>query len=280
MARRTQLLAALAMAIAGCDATEAGVNALAAAPDAGKPATTASAGPTATPFPDAGAGSGAPLADAGVAKRTVRFENPLGGPAGNLFVDGDVELSVGATGQMGVLAFDTGGAGQIAFPAETGGLCKSGLHCAILTRKTILFFRGVSAGAEQGSLARVAVKPPADQACNTVSAVLVSCDTQAVVKKLVAGAERDADGWCEHAAVVPPRDYGLCLMVKSGLAVDQTALVDSARLVPDDGTVSPRMGEIWVPDAETTRQLADIGDRIRRTMRFGREVAPAQGDGR
>jgi hypothetical protein len=279
MARRTHLVAALAVAVAGCDATEAGVSALSTAPDAGAPATSASSVPTATPFPDAGAGSGGPLADAGVAKRTVRWENPLGGPAGNLFVDGDVELSVGATGQMGVLAFDTGGAGQVAFPAETGGLCKSGLHCAVLERKTILFLRGAAAGPQQGALVRLAVKPPADQPCNAVNAVLVSCDTQAVVKKLTAQAERDEAGWCEHAATVPPRDYGLCLMVKSTLAVDQTALVDAARLVPDDGTVSPRKGEIWVPDAETARQLADIGDRIRRTMPFGRTPAPARDDG-
>ncbi len=272
-ARATFNLAITAIAMAACGGTEAGVSPLATAPDAAAPAPSASAVPTATPFPDAGGGSGGPLADAGVPRRTVRLVNPLGGPAGNLFVDGDLEFSTlpaGSSGQFGVIGFDTGGAGAKAFAVETGGLCKSGLHCAVMDRKMILFFRGAAASLGQGAIVRLAVKPPADETCNVVTSVLVSCDTQAVVKKLAAPPVRDAAGWCEHAAVVPPRDFGLCLMVKSTLPVDRTALVDAARLVPDDGTVSPETGEIWVPDAETASQLRGLGDHLRRTMPMGR----------
>jgi hypothetical protein len=279
MSARTTILAlALGALAAGCGGTEPGVNPLAATRDGGAPTSSAAAMPTATPFPAEDAGSGAPLADAGVAKRTVKLVNPFGGPAGNLFVDGDFETSTvaaGSSGQFGVQGFDATNGQPRAFAVETGGLCKSGLTCAVVDRTSLLFIRGASASLDRGVVARLAVKPPPNRGCNSVSAVLVACDTQQSAKKLQALPDRGPDGWCEQSAMIPPRDYALCLMVKTTLDAGETALVDAARLVPDDGTVAPRKGEIWVPDAATARELAWIGDHLRKNTRFGRpDAAP------
>jgi hypothetical protein len=269
-ARLVGAVAALALAACGLDPI---ASPLAAAPDASAPAPTTTGAPTATPFPDAGPpGSSAPQADAGTVKRTVAMRNPFGGPAGNLFVDGDVELSAlpaGGSGQYGVLGFDSGGAGAKAFPVETGGLCKSGVHCAIVDKGQILFFRGAAARASAGDVARVSIKPPAGSSCAAVEALLVSCDSQTLVKKLAPPKQPDDAGWCELSGTSPPRDFALCLLVQNGLPAGATALVDAATLVPDDGTIEARKGEIWVPDAATAARLAAIGSYLRRTMPLG-----------
>lgn len=279
MNTRESLCAALAaLALAACGGGESGLSPLSSAPDAAAPTHPAATAPTATPFPDAGpVDPGGPFADAGVVKRTVALRNPFGGPAGNLFVDGDIELSVqptGSSGQFGVLGFDTGGAGAKAFVVETGGLCKSGVHCAVVDSSILLYFRGASANLGDGVVARLAVRPPKGKPCTIVSSVLVACDTQAVVKKLLASPAFDDAGWCNQSATLGPRDFGLCLMVQNTLHADERALVDAATLGPDDGTIAPRLGEIWVPDAQTTSRLSAIGDHLRRTMPLGR-TAPS-----
>ena len=65
--------------------------------------------------------------------RTVETRNPWGGALGNLFVDGDFEFSVvlqGSSPQAGWFAFSNNGQGYVR--GETGGLCKSGMRCAVM----------------------------------------------------------------------------------------------------------------------------------------------------
>ncbi|MBL8741515.1 MAG: hypothetical protein JNK04_10490, partial [Myxococcales bacterium] len=61
--------------------------------------------------------------------RDVYQRNPFGVPLENLLVDGDFELSITreSTGQYGWRRLHNGGLKPT--PAETGGLCKSGLRC-------------------------------------------------------------------------------------------------------------------------------------------------------
>lgn len=279
MKAREGLCVSLAfVALAACGGGESGLSPLPGAADASAPTHPVATAPTATPFPDAGpVDPGGTFADAGVVKRTVTLRNPFGGPAGNLFVDGDIELSAqaaGSSGQFGVLGFDAGGAGAKAFVVETGGLCKSGVHCAVVDNSILLYFRGAAANLGDGVVARLAVRPPAGKSCTIVRSVLVACDTQMVVKKLLPSPVFDDAGWCSQTATLGPRDFGLCLMVQNTLQADETALVDAATLGPDDGTITPRLGEIWVPDAQTTSRLSAIGSYLRRTMPLGR-TAPS-----
>jgi len=64
----------------------------------------------------------------------------------------------------------------------------------------------------------------------------------------------------------------VCMYVQSKLKPGITALVDSAVLVPDDGTSTKSLlpgGEDWVPSADVVDSLRAVQDRIRRGTRLG-----------
>ena len=171
-------------------------------------------------------------------KRTVSWRSPVGGPSGNLLVDGDFEFSVvieGYGGQSGWLAFGSGPAGYLA--GETGGRCRSGLRCGILRRNMILFGRGVAAK-DSGMLAAFYSKPPEGSPCSVVEPTLIHCDFQNFALPLAPETEQPAeDGWCRYSAAVKQQSQGVCLYVESKLGGSETALVDAATVLPADGTV-------------------------------------------
>src|SRR5690606_37838607 len=103
--------------------------------------------PTSTATTDPSEGGAPPE---GPHVRDVVIRNPFGGPSDNLLADGDFELSIvpeGNSGQYGWIAFKQSGAEQPLL-AETGGLCKSGLRCGRLPKRSIVFGRGTSAANE------------------------------------------------------------------------------------------------------------------------------------
>lgn len=211
--------------------------------------------------------------DAGPILRTVRMVNPLGGPANNLFADGDFEWSVAPDGdgsQFAFLGFLQGGVAPV--HAETGGLCRTGLHCAILKPEMALFLRGVAAPDKAKHTVSAWAKIPEGASCSVITMLMVGCDVLTTVKKLPAG-EPDSDGWCEYTAAFGGKDSGLCLYVESELEGDDRALVDAATLLPKASTQAKGF-ETWVPSAGVLTRLGRVQDTLRRRMPFGRAPLP------
>ena len=261
-------LAAASLAIFGCSTEEK----LAPAPTA--PVTIADAGPDAPADagPDADA-SAPPDVDAGTARRTVMTRSPFGGPVANHFADGDFELSTsGGTGQYGARAFRVGGNGSgVDFAVETGGLCRSGLRCAVFAPKTAFLLRGVAAALDKGNVVSFWAKVPATKTCAVVSGLMLTCDTLQTGHALKATTPGpNAAGWCSYSSRLAISPSALCLYIQSKLVNDETALLDSAVMGPDDGTVLPQAAEFFVPTAELVEELSAVRDTIQRTTVLGR----------
>lgn len=218
------------------------------------------------PGEDAGSDAGAPPPDAGAVtvKRTVTQRNPLGGPPGNLLVDGDFEMSTAyqAGSQLGVRAYSSDGSAEVLLPVETGGLCRSGLRCAVLPASTILFMRGASP-LGKGGVASAWAKVPEDAKCSQIRPILVNCETFDVSKQLAADKDL-TDGWCHYTAAIDASDMGTCAYVESSLGKGKTALLDNFVLAPDDGTIVPKQAVFWAPEAELTARLTALRETIRK----------------
>ena len=258
-------LAAAAIALVGCSAEER----LAPAPTA---VGVIDAGPDAPADAGEDADASVPVAaDAGTARRTVMTRSPFGGPTANHFADGDFELSTGQ-GQYGARAFGVGSAGAaLDFAVETGGLCRTGLRCAIFAPKTAFLLRGAAADLGKGNLVSFRAKVPAGKTCTAVSGVMVTCDTLQTGHALKAiDPQPDASGWCAYGSRLAPSPSALCLYIQNKLVNDETALLDSAVLGPDDGTVLPQAAEFFVPPADLVEELEAVRDTIQRTTVVGR----------
>jgi len=209
--------------------------------------------------------------DGGPPKRTVSLRSPLAGPAGNLLLDGDFELSSSyGTGQYGWRMFNANGTGELPMTVETGGLCRTGLTCAKFHKGELLFGRGTAAAYVKGHLMEMWAKMPEGVACAKISLIAVTCDTFAALKKATIDKEPDEDGWCHHHGTVPASSVSLCLYVQPSLADGEEALLDSAVLAPDDGTV-PFKSTVDAPiSEETLTRLSNLRDAITRTTPFGK----------
>ncbi|MFO0593267.1 MAG: hypothetical protein U0441_37340 [Polyangiaceae bacterium] len=205
-------------------------------------------------------------------KRTVEVRNPLAGPAGNLLLDGDFELSTShGPGQYGWRAFNSAGTGEVRMFLETGGLCRSGLTCAKFHKGELLLGRGTAAAHGKGHMVEMWGKMPEGVGCAKVSLILVTCDTFTVLKK--ATVDKDPEGgWCHHHATLPPSDVSLCFYLQNFLGDADEAVLDSAVLAPNDGTVPFKMQEETNEpvDAETSSRLQTLRGTVLRTMPFGK----------
>jgi hypothetical protein len=235
-ARERSATIVIALALAGCESGEA-----------------------LAPVPvDGGDGDAAPPPAAVSVKRTVTTRSPLGERAGNHLIDGDFELSTdfGPGGQFGALGFNSDGSGQKELPVETGGLCRSGLRCAVVDATTLAFLRGASPRGK-GSVASIWAKIPEGSKCTAVRAIVVTCDTADVIRVLPAQKTLD-QGWCQYRGAIAEMTQSACLYVDNTLPKGTTALLDAATLVPDDGTVQPLAETKWTPDEQTLARLANI----------------------
>ncbi|MBM4374276.1 MAG: hypothetical protein FJ095_04260 [Deltaproteobacteria bacterium] len=202
--------------------------------------------------------------------RTIDVRSPWGGPAENLLVDGDFELSITVEGYGDAnawYAFTKSGTATRYLRAETGGLCRTGLRCGVLEPNTVLFGRGAAPPKGLGLVATVWARPPVGKGCEVVLPSLLDCDAATTSAKLKPVAkEPDASGWCSYTATVTKVGSKRCLYVDSKLASGESALVDSATMLATDagGDASLVLPEPVDPDA------AAVAQRVRGLLPFGR----------
>lgn len=217
-----------------------------------------------------GAGGSTPLPDAGVPRRTIEQRSLFGGPAGNLLVDGDFEFSATYSGwdQTGWRAFALPSWDSIALGTETGGLCKTGLRCGVIEDDQLLLGEGTSP-IHAGMKVSFAVRPPAGQNCHVVLIALYTCATGAGMVELAPiDPEPAADGWCTLEASLLERDLATCVYIETALLEGQRALVDSGRMLPDDGT-APLVSRGRPVATERAARIARAAEELKRRRVFG-----------
>jgi hypothetical protein len=226
-----------------------------------------STAPTGTALVDAGPDAPAPLPEAGPWKRSILTRNPIGGPSGNLLIDGDFEHStVGQPGpQTGWRAFSADGSALLPVKTETGGLCRTGLRCAVLEPKSLQLLRGTAAR-DTGVIASIWARlPPGSTSCKAVSPILIRMDDFATFTKLAGDKAPDAAGDCHYGARIPEKTDALGIYIENTLETGTFALLDSAVLAPDDGTVQPKAAEFWPPPPDLAERLLTVREAIARS---------------
>ncbi len=202
--------------------------------------------------------------------RQVTRRSPFGGRVGNLMVDGDFEHSIvreGSSAQLGWLAINGVGM-QTYLRGETGGLCRTGLRCAILPSGHSFWGKGTSAEGT-GMIAEVWAKPPAQSLCSVVSPAMFYCNVQggAQISLPPSSEEPDGDGWCQYRAALAAPSSRLCMWIDGLLPTGKFALVDAATLLPDDGTAPVRAPGPMPP--ERRQRIAATARWVRDRLPFG-----------
>jgi hypothetical protein len=255
MSRAGALLVSMALILVGCGNDER--PAIGPGPDAGEPDGAADAAP--------------PSTDGGPRIRTVETRNPFGEAlADNLLVDGDFELTSGS-GQYGWRA--SGAAGEVPLLRETGGLCRSGVICGILTPDAD-FLGFAAAPKDQSVEVRIWTKPPVPD-CEVTVLSVINC-TGVIVSNLgtvpATTLEPDATGWCEHHATLPPISVRPCLFVSSLAEPDSHTLVDQGSFRPVAGATSNALAA-GPPSSKLYQRMARALDAANGHPRFG-QAAP------
>jgi len=227
------------------------------------------AAPPGPPSPSVDASVDAP-SEAGVPIRSVMLRNPLGGADPlNLLVDGDFELTSGS-GQFGWRAIS--GGGEAGLTRETGGLCRSGLTCGVLTPEIDLLALAASPGDADMEIGLWAKPPSKDCTLTVVS--LIKCTSYIVATAADIGPlnpEPDASGWCEYRAVAPANEHRPCLLVSSFEGSEQRTLVDAGYL-KQAPPGAPRSLGAGAPRAEIAARAARALRVLHQSTRFGRAV--------
>lgn len=207
--------------------------------------------------------------DGSPAKRTVSLRSPLAGPANNLLLDGDFELSTSyGTGQYGWRMFNANGTGEIPMTVETGGLCRTGLTCVRVQRGQIFFGRGTAAAGGKSHFMDLWARMPEGVGCAKIAVIAVECDTFSVLKQATADKELEG-GWCRHHGVFKASASAVCVYIQTSLLPGDVALLDSGVLGPDDGTVTLKATESEPLDGDTLARMANVRDYLRRTTVLG-----------
>lgn len=198
-------------------------------------------------------------------KRVVLTENPFGGPLGNLLADGDFELSTvrpGGIPQLGWLGFDS--SSERAVKTETGGICRTGLRCGVLESGMFLLAKGAAAPNDAEHLMTAWVAVPEGAECDLMTLYALDGNTFATIRRLKPVASGPVEGpWCRYEASFAGRDSAVYMYIDSNLAPGQLALIDSAVLAPNDGTVPSNAGSFEQPPAPQLQRLAFARKRIR-----------------
>jgi hypothetical protein len=225
-----------------------------------------------TPGLDAGVDAPADVeapVEAGPPIRTVELRNPFGNTdlEHNLLVDGDFELS-SSNGQFGWRAIS--GSAQANLVRETGGLCRSGVTCAVMTKGTELLALG-AAPPGQGMEVSLWVKPPVPD-CSSTAVSLISCT--GVIPTTLASVPPvdftpDPSGWCHHHAVAPATELQPCLVVSSFIEEGQRTLVDDGSILPApaDSPSSLRSGPPTAAEVDRAERVLRV---LHESVRFGR----------
>jgi hypothetical protein len=221
-------------------------------------------GPDATPPPPP---------DAGTVRRTISERSPVGEVPNNLMADGDFELSASSYpwAQYPWGAYKADGSGRIPLLTETGGLCRTGLHCGVMTPKTVLLGRGAAAEAKSNVASLWAKITGGD--CGKVRLILLHCDDLFVLKA-AKKPKPEADGWCHYTAPLDPSPSSICMYLDNTMQNDERAILDSAVLAPNDGTIAPQDAEFWAPEPALAATLESLRDTVTKTTPAPRRAAP------
>lgn len=230
-----------------------------------------SVNPVELPTPTTGSGAASSGGSGPVEPRvrTVGVRNPWGNVPGNLLLDGDFELSAGATGANlpGWWAFRYG-SGDSSIVFETGGLCRHGLSCAVAERGMAFVGWGVAANGT-AMLASLWAKVPPERGCEVVQPALILWSNGTGSYLNAVPAEPNADGWCRYEAAVGERDSATLMYIETTLQGDEKALLDDARVVPSSG-VTPMSGGVSPQSAAHRTRAKAALDWIRARRPFGR----------
>jgi hypothetical protein len=198
----------------------------------------------------------------------VELRNPFGGPAGNLLVDGDFELSATSGGNLpGWLGFRYDG-NRETIRFETGGLCRRGLRCAVLP-PNVSFIGWGTAARGRGMTATIWAKPPAGEPCEILHVAITECWYAVGTQLVSAAAEADDSGWCRYEGGFSyAQETAACLYAEAELAYGETVLLDAAELLPITGN-APMSAAAQPLDAELASRVQRALDRARAARPFG-----------
>lgn len=206
--------------------------------------------------------------EAGPPIRSIEQRNPFGeAREDNLMVDGDFELT-SSNGQYGWLGFTAGAQGNLL--RETGGLCRSGLTCGILTSDIDFLGQGTAPKGESFDVSIYTKPPVAD--CGVTQVLLLRCtgavfNAATIAQVPPTTSEPDEKGWCLHQANAPAQDVRPCLWVTSAAGAGNRTLVDQASILAVKGTSTASSLAAVPPSPETY-------DRISRALRTLRDRMP------
>ncbi|HHH10655.1 MAG TPA: hypothetical protein ENK23_01075 [Sorangium sp.] len=208
--------------------------------------------------------------------RTVVRRSPLGAIVGNLLADGDFEYAAqreGRTAQAGWYVFTNSGPQHLRI--ETGGLCRSGLRCGVLTAGVLLWGRGTAANGT-GMVGSVWLKPPPERLCAVADVTLARCAAAGLGVTLPpTSAAPDEHGWCHYRGRVAAAPAAVCMLIQSHLSAGETALVDAATVLPDNGTAPFRVMQP-LPAAKAAR-YRKVSRRLRDLLPIGAGAGAAAG---
>jgi hypothetical protein len=232
--------------------------------------------PTSTTTVPSGEPTGGAPPQPGPKVRDVYQRNPFGVPLDNLLADGDFELSITrqGTGQYGWRLIHNGDLAPM--PAETGGICKSGLRCGRIDSNDILYATGTTAPGEAEHHASIWLKaleePPDPKApCELADVFIFRCGANDVIESLEPAPLPDQDGWCQYQADVESSKVAICMYVDVGssdVLVDNAVLVAAPSKSKSPPPPSPAPPKVKMRPGGAERFAAVI-DLIRRTRRFG-----------
>ncbi|MBW2528824.1 MAG: hypothetical protein JRI23_31905 [Deltaproteobacteria bacterium] len=112
-------------------------------------------------------------------------------------------------------------------------------------------------------------KPPEGQACSLVTAITFHCNTWQNQALMESRSELpDATGWCVYEDRIPATYNRVCLYVETAVSSPDVVLVDSARIMPIDGT-APMLGRPRAqPRPEQSARLRAFGEILNERRRF------------
>jgi len=221
--------------------------------------------------PDAAATDGASASfDAGPRIRSVELRNPFGNTrTDNLLVDGDFELT-GGQGQYGWRSFSP--QGEETLVRETGGLCRSGVTCGVLTSASDLI---AFAAAPRDAQIEVGLwAKPSQPDCDLISVSVISCASLIITSLatvLPSSAAPDANGWCRYQGVAAKMDEQPCVYVRANSDPSDRVLLDEAFFGAAQRTAMRRLAAT-VPREDLLRRMQHALDWIHKHKQFGEPI--------